>query len=169
MEKHAGDEVVIGSSLNKIGNFRPKATKACKDLALAHIIRLFKDAQRSKAPLQRTVDAVSGHFVPAAMIPLILSFVACCGVGPAPQFVYAPIVFITIFIIACPCALEMVTSTFLTVGIGKGWKRAGTLSTKRGRARLVRRAVAIHRTRFPQCRRHDDAASCLERLCATIP
>ena len=119
VEKHAGDEV-IGSTLNKTGSFKFKATKVGKDTALANIIRMVKDAQGSKAPIQRVVDAVSGYFVPSVMILAVLAFIGWYLVGPEPRFVYATIVLVTTLIIACPCALGLATPTSLTVGIGKG-------------------------------------------------
>jgi len=119
IEKRVGDEV-IGATLNKTGSFKFKATKVGKDTALANIIRMVKDAQGSKAPIQRVVDLVSGYFVPTVMILAILSFVVWYLVGPEPRFVYATIVLVTTLIIACPCALGLATPTSLTVGIGKG-------------------------------------------------
>ncbi len=119
VEKQVGDEV-IGSTINKTGSFRFKATKVGKDTALANIIRMVKDAQGSKAPIQRVVDLVSGYFVPTVMILGVMSFVVWYLVGPEPRFVYATIVFVTTLIIACPCALGLATPTSLTVGIGKG-------------------------------------------------
>jgi Cu+-exporting ATPase len=119
VEKQVGDEV-IGGTLNKTGSFQFRATKVGKDTALASIIRMVKDAQGSKAPIQRIVDAVSGYFVPAVMILAILAFVAWYLVGPEPRIIYATIVLVTTLIIACPCALGLATPTSLTVGIGKG-------------------------------------------------
>ena len=119
VEKHVGDEV-IGSAINKTGSFRFRATKVGKDTALATIIRMVKDAQGSKAPIQRVVDMVSGYFVPTVMIFAILAFVVWYLFGPEPRFVYATIVLVTTLIIACPCALGLATPTSLTVGIGKG-------------------------------------------------
>ena len=119
VEKHAGDEV-IGATLNKTGSFRFRATKVGKDTALASIIRMVQDAQGSKAPIQRVVDAVAGYFVPAVMILAVLAFVAWYDFGPDPRIVYATIVLVTTLIIACPCALGLATPTSLTVGIGKG-------------------------------------------------
>jgi Cu+-exporting ATPase len=119
VEKGAGDEV-IGSTLNKTGSFRFRATKVGKDTALATIIRMVKDAQGSKAPIQRAVDVVSGYFVPAVMILAVLAFIAWYDFGPEPRLVYATIVLVTTLIIACPCALGLATPTSLTVGIGKG-------------------------------------------------
>lgn len=119
VEKGAGDEV-IGSTLNKTGSFKFRATKVGKDTALANIIRMVKDAQGSKAPIQRVVDKVSGYFVPAVMILAILAFIAWYDFGPEPRIVYATIILVTTLIIACPCALGLATPTSLTVGIGKG-------------------------------------------------
>ena len=119
VEKHTGDEV-IGGTLNKTGSFNFKATKVGKDTALASIIRMVKDAQGSKAPIQRVVDTVSGYFVPAVMILAVVAFVAWYLVGPEPRLIFATIVLVTTLIIACPCALGLATPTSLTVGIGKG-------------------------------------------------
>ena len=119
VEKGVDDEV-IGSTLNKTGSFKFRATKVGKDTALANIIRMVKDAQGSKAPIQRVVDTVSGYFVPAVMILAILAFIAWYDFGPEPRIVYATIILVTTLIIACPCALGLATPTSLTVGIGKG-------------------------------------------------
>lgn len=119
IEKQVGDEV-IGGTLNKTGSFQFRATKVGKDTALASIIRMVKDAQGSKAPIQRVVDLVSGYFVPTVMILAILAFVAWYLIGPEPRIIYATIVLVTTLIIACPCALGLATPTSLTVGIGKG-------------------------------------------------
>jgi Cu+-exporting ATPase len=119
VDKQVGNEV-MGGTINKTGSFKFKATKVGKDTALANIIRMVKDAQGSKAPIQRVVDAVSGYFVPAVMILAILSFVAWYLFGPEPRIIYATIVLVTTLIIACPCALGLATPTSLTVGIGKG-------------------------------------------------
>src|SRR5262245_5534735 len=119
VEKQVGDEV-IGGTLNKTGSFRFTATKVGKDTALASIIRMVKDAQGSKAPIQRVVDTVSGYFVPAVMILAVLAAVTWYDFGPEPRLVFATVVFVTTLIIACPCALGLATPTSLTVGIGKG-------------------------------------------------
>ncbi len=118
IEKSVLDEV-IGATLNKTGAFKFKATKVGKDTALANIVRMVKDAQGSKAPIQRVVDMVSGYFVPTVMILATLAFVAWYLIGPEPRIIYATIVLVTTLIIACPCALGLATPTSLTVGIGK--------------------------------------------------
>jgi Cu+-exporting ATPase len=119
IEKQVGDEV-IGSTINKTGSFKFKATKVGKDTALANIIAMVKDAQGSKAPIQRVVDMVSGYFVPTVLILGVGAFIVWYLTGPEPRFVYATIVLVTTLIIACPCALGLATPTSLTVGIGKG-------------------------------------------------
>ena len=119
VEKQVGDEV-IGGTLNKTGSFRFRAMKVGKDTALATIISMVKDAQGSKAPIQRVVDTVSGYFVPSVMILAVLAAVAWYNFGPEPRVIFATVVFVTTLIIACPCALGLATPTSLTVGIGKG-------------------------------------------------
>ena len=114
------DDVVIGGTLNKTGSFRFTATKVGKDTALANIIRMVKDAQGSKAPIQRVVDIVSGYFVPMVMILAIVAAIIWYDFGPEPRVIFATVVFVTTLIIACPCALGLATPTSLTVGIGKG-------------------------------------------------
>jgi Cu+-exporting ATPase len=119
VEKHEGDEV-IGATINKTGSFKFKATKVGKDTALAQIIQMVEQAQSSKAPIQKIVDTVSGYFVPSVIITAILSFVIWYVFGPAPQLIYALIVFVTVLVIACPCALGLATPISLMVGVGKG-------------------------------------------------
>ncbi|MBS4033506.1 MAG: heavy metal translocating P-type ATPase [Ignavibacterium sp.] len=119
VEKHDGDEV-IGATINKTGSFKFKATKVGKDTALAQIIQMVEQAQGSKAPIQKIVDKVSGYFVPAVIITAILSFVTWYVFGPAPQLIYSLIVFVTVLVIACPCALGLATPISLMVGVGKG-------------------------------------------------
>ena len=119
VEKHTGDEV-IGASINKTGSFKFRATKVGKDTVLAQIIQMVEQAQSSKAPIQRVVDNVSGYFVPAVIIIAIFSFVIWYVFGPVPQLIYALIVFVTVLVIACPCALGLATPISLMVGVGKG-------------------------------------------------
>ncbi|HEY7824569.1 MAG TPA: copper-translocating P-type ATPase, partial [Acidimicrobiia bacterium] len=118
-EKTEGD-TVIGATINKTGSFRFRATRVGRDTMLAQIIQMVRDAQGSKAPIQRTVDKVAGYFVPAVMITGILTFMAWFTFGPAPALVYAVITAVTVLVIACPCALGLATPTSLMVGIGKG-------------------------------------------------
>ncbi len=119
VEKSVGDEV-IGATINKTGSFKFRASKVGKDTMLSQIIRMVQDAQGSKAPIQRVVDQVAGYFVPAVIIVGILSFMAWFTFGPEPRLIYALVVFVSVLIIACPCALGLATPTSLMVGVGKG-------------------------------------------------
>ncbi len=119
VEKRIGD-AVIGATINKTGSFKFRATKVGKDTVLSQIIRMVEQAQGSKAPIQRLVDLVSSYFTPAVMILALLGFMIWYTFGPQPAVVYALIVFVTVLIIACPCALGLATPTSLMVGIGKG-------------------------------------------------
>ncbi len=119
VEKKVGDEV-FGAALNKTGSFKFRATKVGKDTALANIIRMVKDAQGSKVPIQRIVDVVSGYFTPSVAILAVLGFMIWYTFGPEPRIVYALIVAVTTLIIACPCALGMATPMSLTTGVGLG-------------------------------------------------
>ncbi len=119
VEKTTGDEV-IGATINKTGTFKFRASKVGKDTLLSQIIRMVQDAQGSKAPIQRVVDQVAGYFVPAVIIVGILAFMAWFTFGPEPQLIYAVVVFVSVLIIACPCALGLATPTSLMVGVGKG-------------------------------------------------
>ena len=118
-EKTAGS-TVIGATINKTGSFRFEATRVGRDTMLAQIIQMVREAQGSKAPIQRTVDRVSGYFVPAVMIVAILTFMVWYTFGPVPAGIYAVITAVTVLVIACPCALGLATPTSLMVGIGKG-------------------------------------------------
>ncbi len=119
VQKKSGDEV-IGATINKTGSFRFKATKVGKDTALAQIIRMVQEAQGSKAPIQRMADVISGIFVPVVIAIAILAFVVWFDFGPQPALTYALISFVTVLIIACPCALGLATPTSIMVGTGKG-------------------------------------------------
>ncbi len=119
VEKSPGDEV-IGATMNRTGSFQFRATKVGKDTALSNIIRMVKDAQATKVPIQRIVDVVSGYFTPAVMILAIVGFLIWYNFGPEPPLVFALIVAVTTLIIACPCALGMATPMSLTTGIGLG-------------------------------------------------
>jgi len=119
VEKRKGD-IVIGATINKHGSFKFKATKVGKDTMLAQIIKLVEDAQSSKAPIQRLADKVSGIFVPIVVVISILTFIIWYFFGPAPAFTFALVNFVSVLIIACPCALGLATPTAIMVGTGKG-------------------------------------------------
>ena len=117
VEKSVGDKVV-GASINKTGSFKFKAQKVGSDTALAQIIKLVEDAQGSKAPIAHIADVVSSYFVPAvitiALISGIIWFIAL------HNFVFSLTVFVSVLVIACPCALGLATPTAIMVGTGKG-------------------------------------------------
>lgn len=119
VKKNVNDEV-IGATINKTGSFRIKATQVGEHTALAQIIKMVQQAQGSKAPIQRLADVIAGYFVPVVIVIAILSFVVWFDFGPAPALTYAIITFVTVLIIACPCALGLATPTSIMVGTGKG-------------------------------------------------
>ena len=119
VEKGVGNEV-IGATINKTGSFRFEATKVGKDTALAQIIKLVEEAQGSKAPIQRLADIISAYFVPAVIAVATITFILWYFLGPAPALTYALLNFVTVLIIACPCALGLATPTAIMVGMGKG-------------------------------------------------
>ena len=123
VDKKAGDEV-IGTTINKHGVFKFKATKVGKDTALSQIVKMVEEAQGSKAPIQRLADVISAYFVPAVIIIAVLTFITWYffltpPAGFAP-FTWALINFTAVLVIACPCALGLATPTSIMVGTGKG-------------------------------------------------
>ena len=119
VEKGPGDEV-IGATLNRTGSFRFRATKVGRDTALAQIVRLVEEAQGSKAPIQRLADYIAGIFVPVVLVVAVVTFLIWYFVGPEPAFTLALLAFVSVVIIACPCALGLATPTAIVVGTGKG-------------------------------------------------
>jgi P-type Cu+ transporter len=122
VEKGPGDEVV-GGTINGQGSFRFEARKVGRDTALAQIVKLVRDAQGSKAPIQRLADRISGIFVPVVVAIAVLAGLIWLVVGPAPSFIFALVTFITVLIIACPCALGLATPTAVMAGTGAGAER----------------------------------------------
>ncbi len=117
---------VIGGTINKNGLLKVRATKVGKDTALAQIVRLVENAQASKAPIQRLADKVAGVFVPAVISIAVITFLFWFFIGyglfgvTQPQFIFSLTVFISVMVIACPCALGLATPTAIMVGTGKG-------------------------------------------------
>ncbi|MGW3938539.1 heavy metal translocating P-type ATPase [Streptomyces sp. NBC_00024] len=123
--KRAGD-TVIGATVNGTGSLRVRAAKVGADTMLAQIIGLVRQAQASKAPIQRLADATSAYFVPAVIAIAIGTFALWYVVGPAPALTLALVSAVAVLIIACPCALGLATPMSIMVGTGKG-ARAGIL------------------------------------------
>jgi Cu+-exporting ATPase len=115
VEKQPGDEV-IGATINRTGSFRFEATRVGKDTMLSQIVRLVRQAQATKAPIQKLADTVAGYFVPVVVCIAILTFVVWFIIGPQ----FALVNFVAVLIIACPCALGLATPTAVAVGTGKG-------------------------------------------------
>lgn len=118
VEKNIGDKI-IGASINKNGTIKYKATKVGKDTALAQIIRLVEDAQGSKAPIAKLSDIIAGYFVPTVITLAVLSGLAWYFLG-GETMLFSLTIFISVLVIACPCALGLATPTAIMVGTGKG-------------------------------------------------
>jgi len=117
--KKPGDKL-IGGTVNGTGSLVMRADKVGADTMLAHIVTMVADAQRSRAPIQRMADTVSGYFVPAVLGVAVIAFIAWAVWGPAPALSYALIAAVSVLIIACPCALGLATPMSIGVGVGKG-------------------------------------------------
>ncbi len=117
--KQPGDRL-IGGTVNGTGSLVMRADKVGADTMLARIVTMVAEAQRSRAPIQRMADTVSGYFVPAVLGAAVISFVAWAVWGPAPALSYALIAAVSVLIIACPCALGLATPMSISVGVGKG-------------------------------------------------
>jgi Cu+-exporting ATPase len=111
---------LIGGTLNQSGGFVMRASKVGRDTVLAQIVRMVGEAQRSRAPIQRLADQVSGWFVPAVILVAILAFAVWAIRGPEPRFTYGLVAAVAVLIIACPCALGLATPMSIMVGVGRG-------------------------------------------------
>jgi Cu+-exporting ATPase len=119
-------ERLIGGSLNSSGTMLMRAAAVGRDTMLARIVQMVAEAQRSRAPIQRTADRVSAWFVPAVILAAVAAFVVWATVGPEPRLAHALIVAVAVLIIACPCALGLATPMSIMVGVGRG-ARMGVL------------------------------------------
>jgi P-type Cu+ transporter len=119
VDKGPGD-LVVGGTVNQTGSFRYRATAVGSDTLLAQIVRLVREAQASKAPIERLADRVAGYFVPAVMLIAIAAFVVWFDLGPQPALTRGLVSAVSVLIIACPCALGLATPLSIMVGTGKG-------------------------------------------------
>jgi len=126
---------VIGGTVNLSGAFVMTADKVGADTVLARIVKLVSEAQRSRAPIQRLADVVSGWFVPAVLLAAVIAAAGWTLWGPAPVFENALMAAVAVLIIACPCALGLATPMSIMVGVGRG-AAAGV---------LIRNAEALER------------------------
>ncbi|MGA0594299.1 heavy metal translocating P-type ATPase [Enterovirga sp. CN4-39] len=129
------DAKVIGGTLNQSGGIVIRADKVGRDTMLAQIVQLVAEAQRSRAPIQRLADQVSGWFVPAVIAVALVAFGVWWAFGPEPRFTYALLAAVAVLIIACPCALGLATPMSIMVGVGRG----------AGAGVLIRNAEALER------------------------
>jgi Cu+-exporting ATPase len=126
---------VVGGSLNRTGSFVMRADKVGADTLLSRIVQMVAQAQRSRAPIQRLADTVSGWFVPMVIAMAVLAAIVWGLVGPEPRLSYALVAVVSVLIIACPCALGLATPISIMVGVGRG-AQAGV---------LIRSAEALER------------------------
>ncbi|MGJ0507773.1 MAG: copper-transporting P-type ATPase [Methylocystis sp.] len=117
--KSVGD-TVIGGTLNQTGGFIMRADKVGSDTMLSRIVEMVASAQRSRAPIQRLADQVSGWFVPLVILVALFAFGAWSIWGPEPRMSYGLIAAVSVLIIACPCALGLATPMSIMVGVGRG-------------------------------------------------
>lgn len=132
VEKKTGDSV-IGATLNQTGTFVMRVEKVGSETLLSQIVHMVAEAQRSRAPIQKTVDKVAAWFVPIVVLASVATFIVWAIFGPAPAMVFALVNAVSVLIIACPCALGLATPMSITVGIG----RAASMGI------LVKNAAAI--------------------------
>ncbi len=114
------DDTVIGGTLNQNGALVISASRVGRDTMLAQIVQMVVEAQRSRAPIQRMADQVSGWFVPAVIAVAALAFIAWSLWGPEPRYAHGLIAAVAVLIIACPCALGLATPMSIMVGVGRG-------------------------------------------------
>ncbi|MBI3284250.1 MAG: heavy metal translocating P-type ATPase [Burkholderiales bacterium] len=119
LSKQAGDRLSAGT-INQQGSFTLRAERIGRDTLLAKIIDLVNQASRSRAPIQKLADQVSGWFVPGVIAVAVLAFIGWAVFGPTPPLANALMAAVSVLIIACPCALGLATPISVTVGIGRG-------------------------------------------------
>ncbi len=117
--KVAGDKVT-GGTLNQTGSFLMRAERVGQETLLSQIVAMVASAQRSRAPIQRLADRISGYFVPVVIAIAALTFVGWAVFGLEPRFAYALVNSVAVLIIACPCALGLATPMSIMVGVGRG-------------------------------------------------
>jgi Cu+-exporting ATPase len=119
VEKTAGERL-IGATVNGTGALLMRAEKVGSDTLLAQIVRMVAEAQRSRAPIQKLADVVSGYFVPVVVAIAVLTFIVWSLWGPDPRLAHAVVNAVAVLIIACPCALGLATPISIMVGTGRG-------------------------------------------------
>jgi len=128
VEKSAGERVT-GGTINGTGGVVMRADRVGADTLLSHIVQMVAEAQRSRAPIQRTADVVAGYFVPIVVGVAVLTGLVWAWLGPEPRLAHALLNAVAVLIIACPCALGLATPMSIMVGTGRG-ASAGVLFKK---------------------------------------
>ncbi len=141
VEKGPGDPL-LGATVNGNGAIVLKATRVGKETALAQVVKLVRQAQATKAPVQRLVDRVAAVFVPAVVLVALLSFGAWMAWGPEPRLLRALLAATSVLLVACPCALGLATPTALVVGTGRG-ARMGLLLRDAGVLEKAARVTTV--------------------------
>ena len=119
VEKQSGDRVV-GATINGTGGLVMRAEKVGAETLLSRIVAMVAEAQRSRAPIQKLADVVSGYFVPVVVLIAVVTFIVWATIGPEPRMAHALINAVAVLIIACPCALGLATPMSIMVATGKG-------------------------------------------------
>jgi len=119
VKKTSGSRL-IGATVNGTGGLMMRAEKVGAETLLAQIVQMVAEAQRSRAPIQKLADTVSGYFVPAVVITALITFVVWFAIGPEPRLAHSVINAVAVLIIACPCALGLATPISIMVGTGRG-------------------------------------------------
>jgi Cu+-exporting ATPase len=117
--KAVGDKL-IGGTMNETGAFVMRADRVGRDTMLSQIVQMVAQAQRSRAPIQRLADQVSGWFVPLVIAVAVIAFIVWAAFGPEPRLAYGLVAAVSVLIIACPCALGLATPMSIMVGVGRG-------------------------------------------------
>ncbi|MCE5294963.1 MAG: copper-translocating P-type ATPase [Chlamydiales bacterium] len=118
VQKKAND-TVTGSTINQTGSFLMEAKRVGSETLLARIVQMVSEAQRSKAPIQKLADVISGYFVPVVVLTALITFIIWGLIGPEPRFAFALVNAVAVLIIACPCALGLATPMSIMVGVGR--------------------------------------------------
>jgi P-type Cu+ transporter len=141
VEKTAGTKVT-GGTVNGTGTIVIQAERVGADTLLAQIVRMVGEAQRSRAPIQRLADTVSGWFVPAVIVAAVMTFIVWSWYGPEPRLAHALVNAVAVLIIACPCALGLATPVSIMVGTGRG-AEAGVLIRNAGALEILEKVTTL--------------------------
>jgi len=114
------DLPLIGATINGTGSLLMRAERVGSETLLAQIVHMVSEAQRSRAPIQKLADTVSGYFVPAVVLTALITLVVWWAWGPEPKLAHAVVNAVAVLIIACPCALGLATPMSIMVGTGRG-------------------------------------------------